>query len=47
VFACWTPEQHVVVAPAGNARIMPAEVFTLIGLAAVALLGIARWWEEH
>jgi len=24
-----------------------AEVFTLIGLATVALLGVARWWEEH
>jgi len=26
---------------------MAAEVFTLIGLATVALLGVARWWEEH
>jgi len=24
-----------------------AEVFTLIGLATVAFLGVARWWEEH
>jgi len=24
-----------------------ASVFTLIGLATVALLGVARWWEEH
>jgi hypothetical protein len=33
---------------AGDLGVMAAaEVFTLIGLATVALLGVARWWEEH
>jgi hypothetical protein len=33
--------------PAGKPGGMAAEVFTLIGLATVALIGVARWWEEH
>jgi hypothetical protein len=37
--------RHVILA--GNSRSMAAELFTLIGLATVALLGIVRWWEEH
>jgi hypothetical protein len=32
---------------AGHAEVMAAEIFTLVGLAAITLLGVARWWEEH
>jgi hypothetical protein len=33
---------------AGHAVVMAAaEIFTLVGLAAITLLGVARWWEEH
>jgi hypothetical protein len=47
VFAWPTPADPVGVNHAGHSEDMPAEVFTLIGLATVALLGVARWWEER
>ena len=48
MFASATPRDRGRAIPAGNRGGMAAaEVFTLIGLATVALLGVARWWEEH
>jgi hypothetical protein len=31
----------------GDGRSMAAEIFTIVGLVAISLLGVARWWEEH
>src|SRR3954453_15951403 len=48
MFVWVTPRDLRSVIPAGNRGGMAAaEVFTLIGLATVALLGVVRWWEEH
>jgi hypothetical protein len=33
--------------PRGDARSMAAEIFTIVGLIAISLLGLARWWEEN
>ena len=47
MFSSVTPQDRRAVMAAGDRVVMAAEVFTLIGLATVALLGVARWWEEH
>ena len=48
MFVWMTPRDPKTVIAAGDRGGMAAaEVFTLIGLATVALLGVARWWEEH
>ena len=48
MFAWATPRDRDPATCAGNrADMAAAEVFTLIGLATVALLGVAKWWEEH
>ena len=48
MFAWATPRDRDAATRAGDREGMAAaEVFTLIGLATIALLGVARWWEEH
>jgi hypothetical protein len=31
----------------GDPEGMAAEIFTIVGLVTISLLGLARWWEEN
>lgn len=41
-----SPDAGETVVSAGHADAM-ADLFAIIGFAAVSLLCVARWWEEH
>jgi hypothetical protein len=41
-----SPEAGKTVVPGGHSELM-ADLFAIVGLVTVSLLGIARWWEEH
>jgi hypothetical protein len=46
MFAFALPDAGETVVPGGNSEGM-ADLFAIVGLVAVGLLGVARWWEEH
>jgi hypothetical protein len=46
MFACVSPDTGEIVVPAGHSEVM-ADLFAIVGLITVSLLGVARWWEEH
>jgi hypothetical protein len=46
MFACSSPDPGETVVPDGHSEVM-ADLFAIVGLVAVGLLGVARWWEEH
>jgi hypothetical protein len=46
MFACLSPDPGESVVPGGDSEVM-ADLFAIVGLVTVGLLGVARWWEEH
>jgi hypothetical protein len=46
VFASVLPDPGKTVVPHGHSEVM-ADLFAIVGLVTVSLIGIARWWEEH
>jgi hypothetical protein len=46
MFACVSPDAGGTVVPDGHSEAM-ADLFAIVGLITVGLLGVARWWEEH
>jgi hypothetical protein len=46
MFALPTPNRRPSVGRVGHADVM-ADLFAIVGLVTVSLLGVARWWEEH
>jgi hypothetical protein len=41
-----SPNAARTVTPVGQIGAM-ADLFAIVGLVTVGLLGVARWWEEH
>jgi hypothetical protein len=41
-----SPDAGETVVPRGDREGM-ADLFAIVGLVTVAMLGVARWWEEH
>jgi hypothetical protein len=41
-----SPDAGETVVPTGHLEVM-ADLFAIVGVAAVSLLAVARWWEEH
>jgi hypothetical protein len=46
MFVCWPLDPEIPVIPGEHSGDM-ADLFAIVGLVTVSLLGVARWWEEH
>jgi hypothetical protein len=46
MFGCLSPDPALVVVPACHFGHM-ADLFAIVGVLTVSLLGVVRWWEEH
>jgi hypothetical protein len=46
MFVWASPKTGKPVVPLGQIGAM-ADLFAIVGLVTVSLLGVARWWEEH
>jgi hypothetical protein len=46
MFVHSSPNSVKSVVAGGHSEVM-ADLFAIVGLVTVSLLGVARWWEEH